>query len=107
MARKTTRTSSRDRLNRLQAEAAANESEKKAKKATKTAAKKTTTRRTRTRATAEPARMRYVWQVHVKGDVVAQFGWSERAEAAAEAARLSQETKAEHEVVKAKVPMEA
>jgi len=108
MASKSKRTSMRGRLDRLQAEAAATETEKKEKQAAKKAAKKTTKKTTRksTKAGADAARMRYVWQVQVKGVPVAQFSYSQRSEAASEAARLSKSTRKEHEVVKARVAMD-
>lgn len=109
------RSSNKDRLTRLQAEAAATETEKKTKKATKKAAKKAapkkkaTARRSKKATSSQPGegpRMKYVWQVHAGTEIVAEFAWPKQAEAEAHAVAHASETKTPCEVVKAKVPLE-
>jgi len=96
------RTSNRDRIDRMRAEAAAAEKEKAAAKAASPAPRKERS----PKSARESARMKVVWAVlSPNGAVVKTFLYPERARADAEAARLTTETRAPHRVRAERVPL--
>jgi len=99
------RKSGRERLERLQAEKAAEEREKAEKKAAKkkAPAKRKTTRK----KAAVSARMKLAWAVcQANGTVVETFPYPQKAEAQATAERMSAKGRADFIVKPEKVPME-
>ncbi len=99
------RMSGRERLERLQAEKAAEEQEKVEKKAAKkkAPAKRKTTRK----KAAVSVRMKLVWAVcQANGTVVEMFPYPEKAEAQATAERMSAKGRPDFIVKPEKVPME-
>lgn len=93
--------SNRDRVDRLRAEADATERVKKEKAAAAPAKKKAT----RKRKAAEPLRLKVVWAVkdHTR-TIVKLFPFAYKAQAEAEARRLTDSTTRDHIVDRQKVP---
>ncbi len=109
MARRMT---GRDRLQKLQAEAAATEREREEKRKAKAAKKTTTTRKRKTaasksRAAAPAARMQAVWAVCGRnGEMVASHPYRDRAAADADAAARSEKSGQAHFVRPERLPMD-
>ena len=100
------RMSGRERLERLQAEKAAEEREKTEKKAAKKKAPAKKRKTTRKKA-AVSVRMKLVWAVcQANGTIVETFPYPEKAEAQATAERMSAKGRADFIVKPEKVPME-
>ena len=99
------RMSSRERLERLQAEKAAEEREKEEKKAKRKKTAKSTTG-TRKKKAAAPGRMKIVWAVcKANGEIVETFPYPKKADAQETAERMSAAGRADFIVKPEKVPM--
>ena len=100
------RTSNRDRIEHMRAEADAAAQEKAAKRAEKAA--RPASPRTPSKAAAQPAgRVRLAWNVcNQRGDTVQQFPYAQEQEAREAAERLSEESGRAHFVAKAEVPVD-
>ncbi len=97
------RMSNRDRISRMQEEAAATEREKDEKR--KTAHKEPKAKKGA--PAAPPGRMKIVWAVcAVNGSVVKTFPYPQKAAAEAEVARLTEEKQAPHHLRAEKVPFD-
>ncbi len=104
------RVSSRDRLERLQAEKAAEQREKEEKKVAKKASPakpKPKAKAGSRKKAAASVRMKLVWAVcKANGDIVDTFPYPEKAEAKATAERMSAAGRPDFIVKPEKVPME-
>jgi len=99
------RMSSRERLERLQAEKAAEQREKEEKKAARKPAKKSSTG-SRKKKAAAPGRMKMVWAVcKANGEIVETFPYPKKAEAKETAERMSASGRTDYIVKPEKVPM--
>jgi hypothetical protein len=100
------RATSRDRLERLRAEKAAEGEAKKKRKSTAAKKKKKTTR-SRKKEAAPPVRMKLVWNVcKLSGEIVKTYPYPQKADAEAEAERLNGQKNGGFIVRSEKVPME-
>ena len=102
------RMSNRDRIQRMQLEAKATAGEKKKKKPAKAAKKRAKKPAKAAKKPEEPpGRMKMVWAVCDRAArTVKTFPYPEKAQAQAEAVRLTTKNKAEHFVRSERVPME-